>query len=102
MTTQARGPERWFTCPKCGLLGVTPDRHWQLTSHHCQWCDLSPRWLDADELLVLEQQPTAAQDCRSGKNVNMTKENGHVVFTAWGSSAPERSKAHRRPGRKGK
>jgi hypothetical protein len=95
--------ERWFVCPKCGVLGITSDPHYSLFRCHCKWCDLAPRWLTPDELAALKEHPSAAEAVRAGRNVNMQHEEGRWVVDEWGARSKSRAKAHfRSRGPKGK
>lgn len=95
-------PGRWFVCPKCGNLGLTPDPHFNLFRHLCKWCNLSPRWLAPEELAALKEHPSAAEAVRAGRPVNMSQEGGQWVFAEWGTGSRAHAKAHyrRRPGPK--
>jgi hypothetical protein len=93
--------EQWSVCPKCGLVRVVADtRYGLLHQHRCPWCDLAPRRLTDEELaaaLAYERAAGAALTSRS--NVSMTKEDGRIVFTEWGSKQKERKSAHFQPHR---
>jgi hypothetical protein len=86
--------DRWFTCSKCGLLGVTPNRHFSLFRHHCKWCDLSPRWLTDEEATALMQHPTAVGAVRAGRNVSMSHEGGQCLFAEWGARSKPPTRPH--------
>jgi hypothetical protein len=92
---------RWFVCSKCGVLGITPNPHFNLFRHHCDWCDLSPRWLAPDELAALKEHPSAADAVRGGRHVNMSNEGGRFIFAEWGPRTKARAKAHFRRRRDG-
>lgn len=87
-------PDRWYICPKCGVLGIATDPHFIRFRVHCKWCDLAPRLLAAEELTALKEPPSAADAVRAGGNVNMRHEGDRYMFTEWGARSKARAKAH--------